>query len=207
MYGCRDSSENEVVNSTPTEQREDSSKVENKGDLVYKDQFMLEEDGIKISLPTGYKRVSAVEYQNYVESKFRGDVLTYYKTRLKQLRNMDGTLYIYLDEKRESILTVNTTPPLNINKENAQDLLSMVRSDHNKVEKATNRTYEKITARFSDLSEILILKAIYKIDGADLKSSRYAHSYIITTKDKTLYVNAETSTDMNFDPYIEKMKF
>ncbi|SDB46207.1 hypothetical protein SAMN03097699_1491 [Flavobacteriaceae bacterium MAR_2010_188] len=170
-------------------------------------QFLLEEDGIKITLPDGFQRYSAVDFQTYLKENYKKEELNFESERFKQLRNMDGTLYIFVNLENHSVYTINSTPPTDLDNIDAQDLLGMVQSKHAEVEKVTNRKYEKVTAKFSDLSSNKIFKAVYKVTGKDIKEPLYSHSYIISNAGKTLYINLYSPGELDFDPYIEKMRF
>ncbi|MDX1472185.1 MAG: hypothetical protein R3213_11865, partial [Flavobacteriaceae bacterium] len=133
--------------------------------------------------------------------------LDYELSRLRQLRDMDGTLYIFFNESTNSAFTINAAPLMEMNSNSAKDLLEMVRSNHEEASKASNHQYEKVSAKYSDRSENQIFKAVYKITGKEMEEPVYAHSYIISHENITLYISGTSVGEFDYDPYIETINF
>lgn len=185
----------------------ENDEIEQRSSQTSDQEYLLEEDGIKITLPTGFNRYTAVEYQDYLNTQYKNEELKFENERFSQLRRMDGTLYIYVNPEDQAVYTFNSTPPTNLENIDAQALLNMVQSKHAEVEKVSKHKYEKVTARFNSNTSNKIFKAIYKVTGEDISEPYFAHTYIISNDNKTLYINLYSPGELDFDPYIEKMRF
>lgn len=165
----------------------------------------LSNDGIKIYLPNTFKKYSTVKYQELLDSLTTKDNYQLEIKRLQHLREMKGNFYIFFDEETRSTYTVNTMPYMPMYKQDAQYILNMISMNHRKISNKTDLQYTKKTATYSANSGIQIFKAIHQIDDNKKELTSFNSSYIISSNNKTIYLQLLTGFDVNFDPFIEKM--
>ena len=118
---------------------------------------------------------------------------------------MDGSLYIYFDKNTKSTYTINTRPYIKFDKDNASQLLGLIKSNNDKVTKNSGAKFTKITAKYGGNANQQLFKAIYKISGKRMKNDMFNSSYIISSNEKTVFIQITTATKTDFDNFIEKM--
>ncbi|WP_250434288.1 hypothetical protein [Hanstruepera flava] len=165
----------------------------------------LENDGIKIYLPSVFKKYSTVDYQNLLDSIVPEEAYKYEIARLNNMRKMDGNLYLFYDELSRSTYTINTVKYMPLQKRDAQFLLGMIRQNHEQTSHLSNLDFNKITAKYSSNKDVQIFKAVFRIDNPKIKTSVFSNSYIISSKQKTVLINLSTPYQINFDEYLQKM--
>lgn len=165
----------------------------------------LENDGIKIYLPSVFKKYSTVDYQKLLDSIVSEDVYKFETARLNNMRNMEGNLYLFYDELSRSTYTINSMKYMPFQKRDAQFLLGMIRQNHENTSHLTNLNFNKITAKYNSNKGTQIFKAIFRIDNPKTKTSVFSNSYIISSNQKTVLINLSTPYDFNFDKYLQKM--
>lgn len=166
----------------------------------------LGDDGIKLFLPTSFKRYSSIKYLALLDS-----LATDYKeleierTRLKHMREMDGNHYIYFDDTVNATYTLNTIPFTPISRQDAKFVLGIIRQNQEQLSELTDLDYTKITAKHNDNGKTQIFKAIFKIENQKLQQQAFQHAYFISSNNKTVLINLMAPFEVYFDPFIEKM--
>jgi len=166
----------------------------------------LGDDGIKLFLPTTFKRYSTIEYLNLLDSiVVDNKEMEIERTRVKYMRELEGNHYIYFDETMNATYTLNTIPYLPISRQDAKYILGIVRQSQKELSKQTDLEYEKITAKHSDNGKTQIFKAIFKITETKKQQLGFQHAYYISSNNKTVLINIMAPFEVNFDPFLEKM--
>lgn len=165
----------------------------------------LENDGIKIYLPDAFKKYSRAGYEKLLDSLASKKDYELELKRLEILRNMEGNFYVFFDEETRSTFTINTLPYMPIYKGDAQYILGMISLNNQKIAKESNINITKITATFSGTDKTQIFKAIHRIDHKKKQHTSYNNTYIVSSNNKTIYVQLFTGFDVNFDPFLQKI--
>jgi hypothetical protein len=167
----------------------------------------LDDTGTKIFLPTDFERLSLAEYQKLIKTIATKKEYDFEISRLKTLKEMDGSLYIFFDKKTRSTYTINTVPFFKFSRDNASQLLGLIQSRNNKISKNTGATFTKISAKYGGNKNQQLFKVIYKVKAKKLKNEIFNSSYIISSNEKTIFVQLTTTFEADFDPFIEKIIF
>lgn len=178
--------------------------AEKVGDVKGKFHF-LEDEGVKIYLPEVFKRYSSVEYLQLVDSIASKQDYEYEVQQLKARINMEGSLYIFLDEETRSTYTVNAMPFQPIYKSDAQYLLGIIKMNQEKIAEQSDMEFTKIRANYTSSSGPQIFKAIYKIDNKKKHTTVFNTYYIVSYHKNTVFINLTTPFEVDFDMYLQKM--
>ncbi len=168
---------------------------------------VLEDDGIKISLPTEFERYSLYDYQRMVDSVSTKDQYNAEVLRIEKLMEMDGNLYMYFDPINRASYTINTMEYYAFTREDASFMLGNLSESFKKNNQSKNITVEKVTGKYYASEGRRTFKAIYKMENKKDKSTWYSTVYFVSEIDKTVYVQLSTSFMINFDPIVAKMVF
>ena len=168
----------------------------------------LSDDGLKIYLPTVFKKYSTAEYEYLLDSLIttKEDYKLELK-RLQHLREMQGNFYIFFDEETRATYTLNTLPYMPLHKSDAQYILGIISMNNEKISQKTNLEFTKLTAKYSASKGAQIFKAIHKVDNLKKQHTYYNASYIVSANGKTIYVQLLTGFEANFDPFLQKTIF
>lgn len=179
--------------------------TENIEELPGKYHF-LEKEGIKVFLPEVFERTSMAEYLELVKKTGSKDEYAFEVNQFKARSKMDGNFYIYFDEETGSTYSIYTRPYLQMYKEDASNLLGVIRKNQEEAAKDLPRKFTKLTAKFDDSRGPQIFKAIYKVENTKKKNRVFQHSYIVSNNDHTVFINLTTPIeDVNFDIFLQKM--
>ena len=165
----------------------------------------LEDNGTKIYLPSDFERISLTKYQRLLDSLSTKKEYKFETERLNSLSDMDGSLYIYFDKISKSTYTINTRPYIKFDKDNANQLLGLIKSNNDKVTKNSGAKFTKVTAKYGGNANQQLFKTIYKISGKHMKNDIFNSSYIISSNEKTVFIQITTALKTDFDPFIEKI--
>lgn len=165
----------------------------------------LENDGIKIYLPEVFERYSAVKYQSMLDSLVTKEDFEFESKRLKALRELKGDFYIFFDDETRSTFTVNTLPYTPITKSDAQFLLNMITASYERSTQNSDLSYTKLTAKYNNSGKQNIFRTIHRINNSKTNTEVYNANYIITSKNKTVWIQLTTPFEVNFDMFIQKM--
>jgi hypothetical protein len=167
----------------------------------------LDDTGTKIYLPTDFERFSLAKYQKLVDSLATKKEYNFELDRLNALRKMEGSLYIFFDKNTGSTYTINTIPFFKFSRQSAGQLLGLIQSNNQKTAKDSDITFTKISAKYGGNVNQQLFKAIYKVKAKKAKKEVFNSSYIISSNDKTVFVQLTTAFEADFDPFIEKIIF
>ena len=170
-------------------------------------KHFLENDGVQLVLPENFERYSSAKYEALLKDLIKGKELELEQKRLSHLRKIDGSHYIYFNDKTKSTITINTLPHKPLSKEDAKNILSDIVRDQNEIKRITNKEFTKISANYSEITSAQIFKSYFKITDKKKKTNRFQHIYYISSKDKYLVIDVNSSTEIDFDTYLEKLKF
>lgn len=165
---------------------------------------LLEEDGTKIFLPKEFSRYSVSDFQKVLDSVLDGKEYESEINRINKLKDARGSFYIYFDDESRSSITISTVEYTQIEKDEAQMLLGMIRSNLDYEALQKNIKIEKVTAKYSGMKSKYVFKAIYKLTDVETNRSWYNSSYIVTSNLKTVFIQLVTGFEADFDPYILK---
>lgn len=166
---------------------------------------LLEDHGSKVYLPMDFERYSLSKYQKLLDSLKTKNKNKFETERLNILGKMEGALYIFYDKNTGSTYSINTIPYYPFNKDNASQLLDLIRANNEKVSKKSDAIFSKITAKYGGNPNQQLFKTIYKVSGKHLKNDIFNSTYIISSNDKTVFVQLMTRIKTDFDPFIDKM--
>lgn len=167
----------------------------------------LENDGIKLFLPSSFKRYSSVEYEKLLKSKLTEDEVNFEMQRIRQMREMAGDVYIFFDDLSYTTCIVNTVPYSPFNKQDAKFLLGMISANQDKLYPTTKRRYNKITAKFNSVDDTQIFKAVYEVSGPEYELPIFSNVYVMSSNQKTAFINYTSVYSNSFDPYVVKTIF
>lgn len=170
------------------------------------DYHFLSDKGVKIFLPTDFKKHTLVEYQNLLKEEKNKKSSAFKIERLNMLRKMEGNFYIFFNKTSQSTFTANTIPYFEFNKNDANQLLSYIKlTNENKTSKKEVKL-SKITAKYTGNKKQQIFKSIHKIENLKSKTESYNTAYIISSNDKTVILQLLSPEEVDFDSYIQKIK-
>ncbi len=166
---------------------------------------LLEDHGSKVYLPLDFERYSLSKYQRLLDSLSTKKAYKFETEHLNILSKMEGALYIYFDKNTGSTCTINTIPYYPFNKDNAGQILGLIQANHQKVSKKSESTFTKVTAKYGGNSKQQLFKTIYKVNSKKFKIDVYSAAYIISSNDKTVFIQLTTGINTDFDPFIDKL--
>jgi len=169
--------------------------------------FNVENGSVKTYLPKGFKELSLEQYKVTLDSSLTASQLNSEITRLESMRAMKGAFHLFFDPITRSTYTINTLPFFNFSKRDASMLLSLIRKNNDKVSRSTELNFKKLTAAYSKNKNFTMFRSIFKIENFKEDIQVFSTFYIITANKKTFMINLTTPFEVNFDGYIEKMKF
>jgi len=169
--------------------------------------FNLENGLIKAYLPKGFEEISLENYKSILDSSLTKTQLSNEMRRLESMRDMKGSLYLFFDPITKSTYTLNTLPFMNFSKKDASMLLSIIKQKNNQVSLTTNLNFKKLTAAYAKNKDFTMFRSIFQVDNFKENIQIYSTFYIITANKQTFMINLTTPFEVNFDGYIEKMKF
>ncbi|WP_370000226.1 hypothetical protein [Winogradskyella sp.] len=171
------------------------------GELHY-----LGDDGIKLFLPTTFKRYTTLNYLNLLDSLVVDEKqMEIERSRVKFMRELEGNHYIFFDNTVNATYTLNAVSYMPISRQDAKYILGMIRQNQNEISSKTDLEYEKITAKHSNNGRTQIFKAIFKVTNSKLQQQAFQHAYFISSNEKTVLIYLMAPFEINFDPFLEKM--
>lgn len=165
----------------------------------------LENDAIKVYLPEVFDRYSAADYQKLLDSLVTKNDFEFESKRLKILRELQGGFYIYFDDETRSTFTINTLPYTPITKKDAQYLLGMISTSYERSTASSDLSYTKLSANYHGNGKQDIFRSIHRIENSKTNTEVYNSTYIISSKNKTVWIQITTPFEVDFDMFIQKM--
>ena len=154
----------------------------------------LQDDGIKIFLPEGFRKLSASEIYKSHDSIKNEKIREYVKRNYRIRKFMPGNYYDFFNEEYSGEVIVNTLEYLPFDRSTAGQLLYLLRKDHERDEKITGIGYEKVTSKYMENSSTSIFKAIYRLQYPDSTKVKYQHDLDEIYNFATLYTELATET-------------
>ncbi|WP_299214568.1 hypothetical protein [uncultured Aquimarina sp.] len=169
--------------------------------------FHLENGLVKTFLPKGFKQLSLENYRSILDSSLTKTQLSNEMRRLESMRDMQGSFHLFFDSYTRSTYTINTLPYMNFSKRDAAMLLSIIKQKNNQVSLVTDLNFKKLTAAYAKNKNFTMFRSIFQVDNFEEDIRIFSNFYIITADKQTFMINLTTPFEVNFDGYIEKMKF
>jgi hypothetical protein len=168
---------------------------------------LLEEDGIKITLPIDFERYSLYDYQRRLDSvatkkQYKAEV-----ARINALMKMEGNLYLYFDSLNNSSYIINSMPHMPFTRQEAKYILGMMSQSMHDNAATSDVTFEKITGKYFSENGRQTFKAIYKLHNEKTNTVWFSTMYVISSNRKTVWVQLSTPFMINFDDTVAKMVF
>ena len=159
----------------------------------------LSDDGIKITLPTSFKKYTSIAYIALLDSLITdNEELELERQRFRNIREMEGNHYVFFDNTINATYTINTVPHTPITRQDAKYILGLVRQDQRRVSETSDLEYTKITAKHNDNGKVQVFKAIFKLEDVKLKQQAFQHVYFVSSKDKTALINLMAPFQIDF---------
>lgn len=203
LFACKE--KNETKNTESNSETE--TEIETETSAVSGTVHFLDYSGIKVLLPEGYEQYSLVRYQELLESVLTKEEFKMENYRLTQLKDMEGSLYLFYNKENKSNISINATPHIPFEKENAQELLNGIALDNQNLPNLEKLSIEKVEAKFSGTKNQQVFKAVYKFTDKKTKNHWFTTNYIISANEKTLFMEITQPELINYNPYIEKIIF
>lgn len=168
--------------------------------------FPLETEGIKMYLPSEFKKLSKSDYLELVEKSADTLAVNLEKERLRDLARSQTKVYFFQHSTSNSILTVFPTEYIKFNKSDAQMLLNDIKQHHDLLSEMSGLTFTKKEARFFETKEAQIFKSIYTINSKDITGDFFKQVYFVSFNNRSFALTLETPFLVDFDPYLEKIR-
>jgi len=168
--------------------------------------FPLETEGIKMYLPTEFKKLTKTEYLELVEQTNDTLSVNLEKERLRDLARSQSKVYFFQHTTSNSILTVFPSEYIKFSKSDAQMLLNDIKFHHDLITEKTGLLYTKKEARFFETKDAQIFKSIYTINSKDIAGDFFKQIYFVSFNNKSFALTLETPFLVDFDPYLEKIR-
>jgi hypothetical protein len=183
----------------------DWTQAENINEIDGKTHF-LSDDGIKVFLPTSFKKYTSIAYLALLDSLVTDNKdLELERQRFKNIREMEGNHYVFFDNTINATYTIYTFPLTPIFRQDAMFILGIVRQNHDQISETTDLKFTKITAKHNDNGKVQVFKAIFKLENVKLQQQAFQHVYFLSSKKKTALINLTAPFQIDFDPFLEKM--
>jgi len=168
--------------------------------------FTLDKDAVSIYLPETFKKYSISEYE-YEVKKLNDSINDPFVSLFINLRdNVKGNFYLLYDKENYSFCAVNTLQYFDFGRQDAKYMLAMIRKSQQD-SSGPDIFFEKITAKYSATDDVKIFKSVFKISNFDETRFNYRHIYIMSTKkNQTFQFIFNTPFEIDFDPFIRRMK-
>jgi len=174
----------------------------------------LSEDNIKIYLPEGFKELTEEEIRAFHKQIKDEKERYYFEKTYESQRFIKGNFYDYYSEEYASEVIIRTLPYMPFDKSSARYLLYYLRKDHEKFQKVTGIYHNKIKATYSGEASLQYFKAKYRLTrfskyeegGEDDNYEMFKTVYLISSRNKTFIFNILTPFEVDFDPFISKIK-
>ena len=159
---------------------------------------------IKVFLPEEFKYTNTQNYLNQIAQS--GDSSAYYaeKKRFKDIHDSGKKIYLFEYLKGASIVKVLPERYVAFTNSDAKYMLGIV----DNIIKANNTgmNFEIMESQFKGNKNISIFKVIYQVKSPKLIVDMYKYVYFISYNKKSVFVNLETPSLLDFDPYIQKIR-
>ncbi len=174
----------------------------------------LSDDNIKIFLPLGFEELTEQEIREFHKQIKDEKTRYYFEKAYESQRFINGNFYDFYSEENASEIIIHTLPYMPFGKSSASYLLYYFRKDHEKYQEVTGIYHNKIKATYSGDASLQYFKVRYRLtryNDYDEESKNddyemFKTIYLITSKRKTFSFNILTPFEVDFDPFIRKIK-
>jgi hypothetical protein len=168
--------------------------------------FALEGEGIRIFLPTEFKKLSKSDYFKILRKSPDKASLEREVIRFRNIENSNFDIYLFEYFQTASVMSVITVDYIGLNKGLAQDLLNQLKVQNDQQAEITGFTHTKIEARYFETKDAKIFKAIYQLENLKAKADGFKQIYLVSFNNKTFFLSLETPILVDFDSYLEKIR-
>lgn len=185
---------------------------QNKATKLEGQYHSLEQDGINIFLPVGFKyktleqiKASHRQVQNEKE-RF------YYEKTLEEYESGDGNFYTYFNAEALSEIFIKTIPYFTFSEVNAKQLMYILRKDQEAYREVSGIQHDRIGATYFGDKTFQVFKGKYILsrynsyDDKDEDFQMFKTIYLITSNKKTFMLHIVTPFETDYDPFIRKFK-
>ena len=174
----------------------------------------LLDEAISVYLPEGFKKLSEAEI-NAFHQQIKDEKTRYYlKKAYEAQRFYRGNFYNFYSEAAASEITIRTLPFMPFGKRDAGQLLYILRKGFEEYQEVSGIYHHKIKATYSRGRSLQFFKANYRLsrfnshkDNNDKENYEiFKIVYLISAHKKTFMISILTPFDVDFDPYIRKIK-
>ncbi len=173
----------------------------------------LKKDNIKIYLPEGFKELTDTEIKKFHQEIKDKKTRYYFEKAYEAQQFIKGNFYDFYSEENASEVVVRTLPYMPFGRGDAGQLLYFLRKDFEAYQKVTSIYHNKIKATYSGDRSLQVFKAKYRLtrfnsyeEGEVENYEMFKTVYLITSLRKTFMITLLTPFDIDFDPYIRKIK-
>lgn len=124
----------------------------------------LPDDGIKIFLPEGFRKLTVSDITGFLDSVPNEKMREYLKKSYRLRKFMPGNYYDFFNEEYFGEAVVTTMKYMPFDRSTAGQLLFYLRMSHEKEQKITGIGYEKLASTYMGNENMSIFKAIYKLE-------------------------------------------
>ncbi len=178
--------------------------IENQKKEISGKYHTIKDEKIKVFLPEEFKYTNTQNYLNQIAQS--GDSSAYYaeKKRFKDIHDSGKKIYLFEYLKGASIVKVLPERYVAFTNSDAKYMLGIV----DNIIKANNTgmNFEIMESQFKGNKNISIFKVIYQVKSPKLIVDMYKYVYFISYNKKSVFVNLETPSLLDFDPYIQKIR-
>ncbi|WP_460218820.1 hypothetical protein [Psychroserpens sp. MEBiC05023] len=166
--------------------------------------FELENDNIKIYLPTYFEKFSESEYDQFIEALPDSDAKKIERQRFNYLKYSKGNIYYFRDIGSSTLISVKMSEFLPFTKEDSTYLLSLLSASCSEYAEVMKMNCEKTTAGYSGNNKTTVFKAAYKLTDGN-NNEMFNTIYFIASNYKTFAMNIYSNNDKNYNAFIEKI--
>lgn len=163
----------------------------------------IKNERMKIFLPEEFSYISGNDFKKF----FKNDtvILNSHQKKVAVLKSKGRKLYIFEYFKGSSIVNVFMEDYIPFNNHDANNLLYYINQSLN-ANLDPDATSELIQSQYKGNKNLNIFKAIYKISSPKSPNIFFKHIYFISYNKRSFFVSLETFSEIDFDPYIQKIR-
>ncbi|MCD2258762.1 hypothetical protein [Psychroserpens luteolus] len=166
--------------------------------------FELEHDNIDIYLPSYFQEFSEDAYGKLIESFPDSEEKRIEKRRFDFLKYSKGNIYYFRDIASSTLISVKVSDFLPFTREQSAQLASILSRSCSDYAEAVGLNCERLDAGYSGNVKTKVFKSSFRMNDGHGRSS-YNTIYIISSNYKTFAMNIYSTTNKNYNAYIEKI--
>lgn len=172
---------------------------------VQGEYHFLSEDGIKVFLPSVFKKHTTQEYKSAIKALLPTKAYKAEDKRLEHLKKLEGNFSVFFDKETNSTFTVNTLPYQPIFRKDAQYLLGIIRLNYENSNTNPDIKHTKVTAKYNADKGPQIFKAVFKMEDITTNIAIYNFTYVISANEKTIWIQLQSPYENGVDDYLNKL--